>query len=283
MSRVDQFESAFRAASKAVYHLEVPKVEKILLVTDLAADEAATFTSQIRAFLAIFASAEWTTVEGGEYEHVAGLLGLVEDHKPDLVVTYRHLHSDAWKWPFSLGEYLDVLTQAAGSPVLVLPHPTEGGAMDHAVVNTDVVMAITDHLCGDDKLVNWSVAATSADGRLFLSHVENENHFERFIQTIRKIPSIDTDQAREVILEQLLKEPTDFIESCKKVLDASDRAVDVLPIVMVGHRLKTYKKLIEEHEVDLLVMNTKDEFQAAMHGLAYPLAVELRSIPLLLL
>ena len=40
---------------------------------------------------------------------------------------------------------------------------------------------------------------------------------------------------------------------------------------------------IDEHKIDLLVMNTKDEYQTAMHGLAYPLAVELRSIPLLLL
>jgi len=30
-------------------------------------------------------------------------------------------------------------------------------------------------------------------------------------------------------------------------------------------------------------MNTKDEDQLAMHGLAYPLAIEVRSIPLLLL
>jgi hypothetical protein len=30
-------------------------------------------------------------------------------------------------------------------------------------------------------------------------------------------------------------------------------------------------------------MNTKDEDQLAMHGLAYPLAVELRDIPLLML
>jgi hypothetical protein len=35
--------------------------------------------------------------------------------------------------------------------------------------------------------------------------------------------------------------------------------------------------------VDLLVMNTKDEDHSAMHGLAYPLAVELRGTPLLML
>ena len=39
----------------------------------------------------------------------------------------------------------------------------------------------------------------------------------------------------------------------------------------------------KEHGVDLVVLNTKDEDQLAMHGLAYPLAIELRQIPLLML
>ena len=38
-----------------------------------------------------------------------------------------------------------------------------------------------------------------------------------------------------------------------------------------------------EHEIDLLVFNTKDDDQLAMHGLAYPLAVEVRGIPILML
>jgi hypothetical protein len=41
--------------------------------------------------------------------------------------------------------------------------------------------------------------------------------------------------------------------------------------------------LIEQHEVDLLVLNTKDDDQFAMHGISYALAVELRQIPLLML
>ena len=51
----------------------------------------------------------------------------------------------------------------------------------------------------------------------------------------------------------------------------------------MGHHLSTYKELVQKHQVDLLVMNTKDEDQLAMHGIAYPLAVELREIPLLML
>ena len=54
-------------------------------------------------------------------------------------------------------------------------------------------------------------------------------------------------------------------------------------IVTVGNHMTEFRNLIEQHAVDLLVMHTKDDEQSAMHGLAYPLAVELREIPLLLL
>ena len=54
-------------------------------------------------------------------------------------------------------------------------------------------------------------------------------------------------------------------------------------VVTLGHHLDEYKRLVIEHDVDLLVMNTKDDDQMAMHGLAYPLAVELRGVPMLLL
>jgi hypothetical protein len=54
-------------------------------------------------------------------------------------------------------------------------------------------------------------------------------------------------------------------------------------IVTVGRSLSEYSRLVEEHEVDLLVLNTKDADQLAMHGVAYPVVVQLRQIPLLLL
>ncbi len=101
--------------------------------------------------------------------------------------------------------------------------------------------------------------------------------------TISRIPSIDTENARQRILEQLLKEPKDYIRSCREVLEAEGLPLAVEEIVTKGHHLREFEKLVEKHEVDLLVFNTKDEDQLAMHGLAYPLAVELRQIPLLLL
>ena len=81
----------------------------------------------------------------------------------------------------------------------------------------------------------------------------------------------------------MLKEPIDFIQSCRDKLGQYRTSLHVEEIVVMGHRLDTYRKLVETHQVDLLVINTKDEDQLAMHGLAYPLAVELREIPLLML
>ena len=178
---------------------------------------------------------------------------------------------------------LDVLTQVTTTPVIVLPHPEAQRASEHALQGTSCVMAMTDHLVGDHRLVNWGVRFTEPEGRLHLAHVQDEATFERFIEVIGRIASIDTEPARVNIMERLLGEPRDYIESCRATLDEAGVPVTVESIVTIGHRLREYERLIEEHKVDLLVFNTKDEDQLAMHGLAYPLAIELRQIPLLML
>ena len=81
----------------------------------------------------------------------------------------------------------------------------------------------------------------------------------------------------------MLKDPTEYIQSVKTVLDKLNRSIEVTAIVEFGHQLADYLKHIEDKQVDLLVINTKDGEQMAMHGLAYPLAVEVRQIPLLML
>lgn len=85
------------------------------------------------------------------------------------------------------------------------------------------------------------------------------------------------------IKERLLKEPLDYINSCQQTLAQQGLALQLEQIVTLGHRLAQFKQLIVDHRVDLLVLNTKDQDQLAMHGLAYPLAVELRQLPLLML
>lgn len=286
MTTVDQFESVFRAAAKPAYRHESIEIGRILVVTDLEKGLAAAFGDRVRRFLRVLETdppPAWRIVDGSEFRGIGGLLELVRQESPDLICTYRHLHSEAWRWPHSLGEELDVLTQINSQPVLVLPHPESGRETDHALENTDSVMAVTDHLTGDDRLVNYAVKFLKAKGQLFLAHIEDEAIFERYIETISKIPEIDTETAREEISKRLLDEPADYIESCVKVLREIIGPGHVSDIVAMGRRLADYRSFVEGHRLDLLIFNTKQEEQLAMHGLAYPLAVELRQIPLLML
>lgn len=286
MTQVDQFESVFRAATKPVFHHVSVALERVLVVTDLSPSEAETFGGRIEAFLRHAAGAEsarFDTVSGVEARSTGQLLQLVEDAAPSLVCAYRNLHSDGWQWPHSLGEALDLLTQTTEAPVLVLPNPKEGNVAEHALQNVNRIMAVTDHLAGDDRLVNWAVAMTQADGTLTLSHVEDEGVFERYMDIIGKIPAIDTEQARTLISARLLKEPRDYIESVRTQLEKAKVPLKIASEVRLGNRLSDYRSLVAEHEVDMLVLNTRDDEQLAMHGLAYPIAVEIRNIPLLML
>ena len=97
------------------------------------------------------------------------------------------------------------------------------------------------------------------------------------------VTSIETEDARETIKAQLLKEPRDFIGRCRAAVEAQKLPVTIEELVTTGHRMSEYRQLIEKQEIDLLVMYARDDHQLAMHGRTYPLAVELRQIPLLML
>jgi hypothetical protein len=291
MDKVDQFESAFRSADKQVFHYRSFSVASVLVVTDLDGDGAERFGAEVQSLLAPLGAQQeiaYAFINGDSFQSPRELLDLVDQQSPDLIATYRCLHSAAWQWEVTLGAHIDVLTQACKTPVLLFPHPvrTEGvePARPRSVPGKSRrVMAMTDHLSGDERLVNAALAFAQPAGTLFLSHVEDDAVFERYIEVIGRIPEIDTDLARERIGAQLLKEPTDYIASVSAALASADVACKVEALVSMGHHVKQHRELIESHAIDLLVMNTKDEDQSAMHGLAYPLVVELRDIPLLML
>jgi len=286
MTKVDQFESMFRSASREVFRLDRSNIGSVLVVTDRDEEMARGFGDQLRQFLKVLSADEkvqWRDVDGSEFQTAGELLALVESAAPDIICTYRNLHSGAWRWPYSLGTHVDLLTQHTDVPVMLLPHPEAERSAEHALENTDRVMAIADHLTGDHRLVNYAVRLTESGGTLWLTHVEDQATFERYMEIISKIPSIDTDEAREAVRELLLKEPQDYIDGCVEVLQRAGAHVKIEHLVVFGHHLSEYKRLIERHEVDLLVLNTKDDDQFAMHGIAYALAVELRQIPILML
>lgn len=285
VGKIDQFESVFRAASKSVFEFEPVEIRSVLVITDLGEREADRMGHDVQQFLRVIDGPDvaWRVVKGEEFGTVPTLLELVEAVQPDLLVTYRHLHSESWQWPYTLGEYVDVLTQVTTTPVIVLPHPRAQRASEHAIQKTGRVMAMTDHLVGDHRLVNWAVRFTEPQGRLHLAHVQDETQFERFMDVIGRIASIDTEAAHQDIMERLLSEPRDYIQSCRATLEAAGVPIAVESSVTIGRRLRECEKFIEDQQVDLLLFNTKDEDQLAMHGLAYPLAIELRQIPLLML
>lgn len=281
MTLIDQFESVFRAASRTPYRYAAVSIRKVLVVTDLEAGAAAAFTARAMKLLAAVGSPETEVLAAGDADTVGELLEAVQRAAPDLVCTYRNLHSGAWRWPYTVGDHVEVLTQVTAVPVLLLPRPEVEAAAERG--QSDRVMAMTDHLDGDERLVNAAAAFTRDGGTLYLTHVEDDAVFERYIEAAGRTPRIDTDVARDAIRHALLKPPADYVQACAAGLARAGVDLTVESIVEMGHHLSTYKALVRDNDIDLLVLNTKDQDQLAMHGLAYPLAVELRDTPLLML
>ena len=283
MTNIDQFESVFKAADKPQFAPETVQIEAVTVVTDLDADAAQAFQRRVREFLGEELAGRVQLITGGQFASVDQLLEQIDQTADNIVCTHRNLHIHAREHPYSLGVYVDVLTQATRLPVMLLPNPHDAEQTHWWQTGRDSVMVMTDHLTGDHHLVSFAAALTSDSGKLYLTHVEDEAAFERFIDAIARVPAIDTDTARHEILEQLLKQPHDYIRSCREVLRETANTDVLEEIVTLGHHLADYKRLVVEHDIDLLVFNTKDEEQLAMHGLSYPLAVELRETPLLML
>jgi len=286
MSNIDQFESLFRSAIKDVYEYQDISFKSILLVTDLDEHNSSIFSVQVKEFshlVHIETNSQWHTINKDNFSSTHDLLDIVKEINPDLIFTYRNLHSQAWKYPHSLGEHLDVLIQKTSIPVFILPHPNADYAVDHAMKDCNTVMALTDHLSNDHTLVNHAVSFTENDGTLYLMHIEDIDIFDKYINAISKISTINTDNAREKIGNELLKQPENYINTIKSTLKDEKPSINIKSIVNFGHHLTEFKKYINEYKVDLLVINAKDNQQMAMHGLAYPLAIELRQIPLLMI
>ncbi|MGE0707128.1 MAG: hypothetical protein AB7N76_34745 [Planctomycetota bacterium] len=284
MTLLDQFESAFKRADKARYVYEPQPVARVVLLTDLDAAATEREEQELKTFFRALdrqsPPPSWHRLDGGDYQGSAELLTKLQELDPDLIITYRLLKERTLDLPYSLGSYLDHLSQASRAPLLVVPRDTRQLKLDEG---TAQVMVITDSMTGDARIVNWGATFSLPGGDLFLTHIEDDFTFERYMEVISKLDSIDTETARHDILAQLLREPTEYIERCREAFAAAGSATQVHSVVKLGHEVTQYVELVREHQVDLLVIEGKDESQAAMSGLAYSLAVELRSIPLLIL
>ena len=281
--QIDEFASMFRKAERETFVYSDIPLTTVAIVTDQPAEESQAIREQLTAFLPRLQSVtNWHVNGRGKYSTVQELIDRLDQQQPDLVVSYRHLFEESLIPQHSLGVYLDVLTQVLDPPVLVLP----GTAIAPLPLDTTpgrCVMVVTDRISGDDRLINYGAAMTPDGGEMWLCHVEDDAVFARYMSAIERIPEIDTRQARKLIDQQLLKDAGDFIDTCLAELRDKRPSVTFHSSIARGHQLKQYQQLVESHNVDLLLINTNDEHQLAMHGMAYALSVELIDRMLLLL
>ncbi len=285
MHKLDEFESLFRSAVKDVFNYAAPDLKRVLIVSDLPGAETEALQKRVEHFLRTIDESHdliWQAIGLADWVSVEGLLQKVQSLAPDLIVTYRHLGDPHTDVPHTLGSAVDVLTQATSTPVLLLP-PPQREDFDQLLTGTHKVMVVTDHITGDDGLVNWGVHFTNKQGTLYLAHVEDDTELERYLEVIDKLRSLDSNAARKDLPEKLLSIPREYIGTIADVLAKHQIEETVVPLVVLGHALGYYKRLMTENDIDLLVLNTKDAQQQAMHAMAHALAVEIRHAPLLLL
>ncbi len=283
---IDEFESQFNSALKTPYAYQEIPLTLIALVCDHDKSASAELLNSVQHLTPTLAGhplPRWQVFGRDDFSSVSDLLSKLKDIGADLVIADRNLkldHED--NLIYGLTNYIDALTQVLEAPVLLLPNR----AHDHPEAAFDTpkkVMVETNHLTGDDRLINWGVRFAEPDGSLYLTHIEDGNAFANYIDAIGRIPEIDTEVAEKTIRDTLLKLPHDFVGSARAELHIKYPDLRVEETVRFGTALSDYESIIEENEVDLLILNTKEAGQLAMNGITYAMAVEFKDRPLLLL
>lgn len=282
MSKIDQFESLFRSAVHAQYSPRSYPIREVLVLTDLPEGEDTNYLSQLEPFFeGLSAEIKLTLIPKEQSQALDQLIELIQGYQVDLICTYRNLHTSYGAFPYTLGGHVEVLTQVCDIPILLTARPEQlGGAK---MEPPHRVMALTDQFEEHPHLIDAATAMIKEPGALILSHVEDYATFERYMEAVSKIPSIDTDLARNEIKKQLMNSAESYITSTRSAIQTAHPNITVIAEVKMGHQIVELTALVEAHRIDLLVMDTKDEDQLAMHGLSYPLAIELSNLPLLML
>ncbi len=94
MSRVDQFESIFRSATKEVYQYQDIGMEKLLVVTDKTQTESEQFSSISKIFLhALTAKHElsWELLNGDDFTHGFRQVAIVMPIGKSGIQRFKHL------------------------------------------------------------------------------------------------------------------------------------------------------------------------------------------------
>lgn len=280
--QIDEFQSMFMRSSHEQFQQQKLELTKISIVTDADDESAKAIQDEVTQFLPqLGEGTTWDFVCKDDFEDVNELLKHFRENPVDLVITHRHLYEPILVPQHSLGVYVDVLTQANEAPVLLLP----GTSAQKATLDKkcDTIMVATDHITGDHRLINHAAHFAPQDGEVWLCHVEDDLVFRRYMHAIERIPEIFTDDSRDKLLAQLQTEASKYIDSAEEQLKEMFPKTAWKKHIVQGHQVQTYRQLAEEHKADLLILNTKDQGQMAMHGLAYSISIEIMDRPLLLL
>ncbi len=283
LEHLDEFESVFRRAEQEQFVYTEKKIDHVLLILEERQTQTDSTIDALKQFSDTLSKVEkWETLQVGPGTTVQNLEEKVKKSTADLLITWRHLHEKEVVARCSLGTYVDMLTQATDFPILLLP----GSAASPATIQgrkCDTVLAATDHLAGDHRLVNFAAAMANRNGKLVLCHVEDDLIMQRYIQAIERIPELNTELVKSKLQQQLNRDVVRYLQAARESMEKAGVPVQIETELTAGHRLSTYKELIVSHKADLLVMNTKDEEQLAMHGLAYAMSIEFIELPQLLL
>ena len=277
MLKLDHFASVFRAADKDIISIPKYTLSKVLLVTDVSHEKSIEIWKRWEALF--FQNVEVTILHGEESKDISLITQKVDASRCDLIISYRCLHSENWQYPHAIGSYVEVITQLTSTPVLLMPHILED-TQEYAPPES--IILISDDLTKEAELLGWACSFRGHKSRYTLVELENLAHFNRMLDAIAKIPQIDTEIAQEKIMSQLQKDSQEWVERSQALLEEWDRSPSLSRTQIAQSCMSSCVELVEKEKAELIVLNTKDEDQLAIHGLVYPFMVQFRHIPLLL-
>lgn len=276
MLKIDHFASLFRAADKKKISIPTIDVSRVLLVTDVDTEKSMNVWEDWQSFFS--RDVDVDVLDGDKSKDLASIVQKVEESQCDLILSYRCLHTENWRYPYAIGSYIEVLTQLTSIPLLLLPH-IEEEAIKYEPPSS--VVLISDDLTQEEELLGYACAFCHKEGTITLVDLEHTAYLERILSIVGKIPQIDTDMAQEKIQEQLLKESLEWVQRSQDII--SLRSSLTLHHTQISQsRMSDCIDIVEQSGAQMLVLNTKDADQLAIHGQIYPFMVQFRNIPLLL-
>ncbi len=287
MSQVDQFESVFRSAIRPAYEPHRIHIDSVMLVTDRAEEESQELEQALYSWMPDLATSPGSQRRSrliqGDYRSTAELLERIQSQAPDLICTYRNLNTDDWQFGHSLGSRLETIIHEGRIPILIIPHPRSKQGTNLSDHGPRTVLAMTDHLTEDHRLIDFAAAFTGEAGQLILTHLEDQSTFDRYLAAIARIETIDTASAEMALKAELLKSPRAYIATCRERLSSSGHPIDVQDVVSFSNGLESFHEQVAQHQADLVIINGLDHERPGIHGIAQPLVNKIRQVPVLIL